>query len=114
VKVASINDLNDVYRAMRTRMFDHLGLSDEIIMAREVHQRNAIAGMKGLMIPFESEPVIRQVARRYDCHYPMMFGELGVPSLCPSLQDIEPNPHLERIFDASMKGVHWRLYRILD
>ena len=113
-KVAGINDLNDVYRLMRTRMFDYLGLSDEIIMAREVHQLNAIAGVKGLMIPFESEPVIRQVARRYDCHYLMLFVDHGAPSQRPSLRDIETNPHFERIFDARMKGIHWRLYRILD
>ena len=113
-KVAGINDLNDVYRTMRTRMFDYLGLSDEIIMARDVHQLNAIAGMKGLMIPFESEPVIRQVAQRYGCHYLMLFGDPEAQSLRPSLHDIETNPHFERISEAKMKGIHCSLYRILD
>lgn len=113
-KVAGINDLNEVYTTMRTRMFDFLGLSDEIIMAREVHQLNAIAGMQGLMIPFEPEPVIRQVAARYDCHYLLLLGEPGERSMRPALDDIDDNPHFERIFDAKMKGIRWRLYRILD
>jgi hypothetical protein len=115
-KVAGIRDLNNAFTVMRNRMFVALGLQDELIMARDVHQLWAIAGIRGVMIPFEPEPVVREVARRYGVRYILIMGDPGGPSLRPALDGIETDPHYERVF-GPMQVTRWhrfQLYRILD
>jgi hypothetical protein len=115
-KVYGIKDLNRAYTIMRNRMFEPLGLTEELIMARDVHQLWAIAGIRGLMIPYEPEPVIREVARRYGVRYILVMGDPSKPSLRPGLRNIESNPHYERVF-GPMEVTKWhrfQLYRILD
>jgi hypothetical protein len=115
-KVAGIRDLNTAFTVMRNRMFVTLGLQDELIMARDVHQLWSIAGIRGVMIPFEPEPVVREVARRYGARYILIMGDPGGPSLRPALHGIETSPHYERVF-GPMEVTRWhrfQLYRILD
>jgi hypothetical protein len=115
-KVGGIKDLNRAYTVMRNRMFEPLGLTDELIMARDVHQLWAIARIKGLMIPYEPEPVIREVARRYGARYILIMGDPSAPSLRPGLRGIETDPHYELVF-GPMEVTPWhrfQLYRILD
>ncbi|MGQ0554109.1 MAG: ArnT family glycosyltransferase [Planctomycetota bacterium] len=118
-KADGIAALNAVYRTMRVQTFDALGLSDAVIMARDVHQLNALAGMKGVMIPLEPEPVIREVARRYGARHLLLTGWGDQPleklSQRPALADIGKNPHFRRIFGpAKMRGIRWELYEILE
>jgi hypothetical protein len=115
-KVYGIKDVNRAYAAMRKRMFEPLGLTEELIMARDVHQLWTIAGMRGVMIPYEPEPVIREVARRYGVRYILIMGDPAAPSLRPGLQDIDSNPHYERVFGPVeiTKWHRFQLYRILD
>jgi len=121
-KGAAIDEMYAAYTALRTRILEPLGLQDAVIMSREVHELNAISGIKGVMIPLEPEPVIRQVAHRYGATHILLVNNLiaGNPqglSLRPSLSTIDSNPHYElvaRPADGTGKGYRFKLYRIVD
>jgi len=121
-KGAAIDEMHAAYTALRTRILEPLGLQDAVIMSREVHELNAISGVKGVMIPLEPEPVIRAVARRYGATHILLVNNLiaGDPSgrsLRPSLSTIDRNPHYElvaRPSEGTGKGYRFKLYRIVD
>lgn len=121
-KGAAIDEMFAAYTALRTRILEPLGLQDAVIMSREVHELNAISGVKGVMIPLEPEPVIREVARRYGATHILLVNNLiaGDPSgksLRPALSTIDRNPHYElvaRPAEGSSKGYRFKLYRIVE
>ncbi|HZL99474.1 MAG TPA: hypothetical protein VFD43_04400 [Planctomycetota bacterium] len=121
-KGAAIDEMYAAYTALRERIIEPLGLQDAVIMSREVHQVNAISGLKGVMIPLEPEPVVREVARRYGATHILLVNDLiaghssGL-SLRPALADIDRNPHYKlvaRPAEGASKGYRFRLYEIQD
>jgi 4-amino-4-deoxy-L-arabinose transferase-like glycosyltransferase len=121
-KGAAIDEMYEAYTALRHQIIEPLGLQDAVLMAMEVHQLNTITGMKGVMIPLEPEPVIREVARRYGATHLLLVNDLiaGDPqnrSLRPGLMDIDKNPHFQLVAgpaERSNKGYRFRLYKIVD
>jgi len=119
---AAIDEMYAAYTALRKQVIEPLGLQDAVIMSREVHELNALTGVKGVMIPFEPEPVIREVARRYGARHILLVNNLisGDPSgqsLRPALLDIDSNPHYRLVAGPARptdKGYRFRLYEILD
>ncbi|HYN63072.1 MAG TPA: hypothetical protein VES36_00590, partial [Candidatus Limnocylindrales bacterium] len=121
-KGARIEEMYQAYTAFRRQVIEPLGLQDAVIMSREVHQMNTIAGMKGVMIPLEPEPVIRAVAKRYGVTHLLLVNDLitgnkeGL-SLRPGLLNIDSNPHFRLVAGPagrSSKGYRFKLYKILD
>jgi hypothetical protein len=110
------------YTALRDKIIEPLGLQDAVIMACEVHELNAITGMKCVMIPLEPEPVIREVARRYGVTHVLLVnnlvtGDAQGNSLRPGLRTIESNPHFQLVAGPAErvnKGYRFRLYKIVD
>lgn len=121
-KAAAIDEMYAAYTALRHQIIEPLGLQDTVLMALEVHQLNTIAGMQGVMIPLEPEPVIREVARRYGVSHVLLVNTLvaGDPqnrSLRPGLMNIDSNPHYRLVAgpaERSNKGYRFRLYELLD
>ena len=121
-KGAAIDEMYAAFTALRTQIIEPLGLQDAVIMSREVHEVNAISGMKGVMIPLEPEPVIREVAHRYGATHLLLVNNLiaGNPeglSLRPSLSTIDGNPHYKLVAAPARptnKGYRFKLYEIVD
>jgi len=115
-KAAGIDRLNDFYRGLKRDVIDgRLQLQDAIFMARDVHELNAITGQRCVMIPYESDPVIRQVARRFGVTHMLVLGDPVKEPIRPALRTIDTNPHYELVAGPSRnKGITWRIFRIVD
>lgn len=121
-KGASIDEIAAAYAGLRRQVIEPLGLQDAVFMASGVHELGTLAGLKGVMIPVEPEPVVRQVAQRYGATHLLLVneavrGDAQGRSLRPALLDIDANPHyrcVARPASDANAGYRFRLYQILD
>jgi len=113
-KVNGVTALNGFYNTFKNRVLDRLGVADEIIMARDVHELNAITGVRCVMIPFDDQPTILEVAKRYGVTYLLLLGDPLRSNMRPGLMNIDHSPHFERVAGpASVHGIRFQFYKIL-
>ncbi len=114
-KARGIQELNNFYTAFDRRVIQRYGLQDAVIMARDVHELNALTGLRCVQIPYEPEAVIRDVAQRYGVTHLLLMGDPGAPSMRPALDSIDRNPHFALVEGpARAFGQTFRLYRFVD
>lgn len=113
-KVRNIGDVSGFYRFFQTRVVEPLGVQGETIMARGVHELNAITGLRCVMIPFDDEETILEVAKRYGVTYLLLLGDPRQSNRRPALMNIDRSPHFERVAGpAEAYGFRFQFYRIL-
>jgi hypothetical protein len=114
-KVRGIEALNGFYSFFKSSVVDRLDLADEIIMARDVHELNAITGLRCVMIPFDDQPTILATAKRYGARYLLLLGDPIRSNMRPSLMNIDRSPRFQRVAGPAMvHGIRFQFYRILD
>ena len=113
-KSEGIDRLNDFHEVLANRVLRPLGLDQTILMTREVHELWAISEQPCIQIPFEPEPVVREVAKRYGATHLLFIGEHAL-AIRPGLKWIDRHPGYELIVPPTMiKGQQVSIYEILD
>ncbi len=113
-KSAGIDRLNAFHEMLDRRVLTPLGLDDEILMTREVHELWAISEQPCIQIPFEPEPVIREVAERFGATHLLFIGEHAL-ELRPGLKWIDQMPGYDKVFGpARLLGQEVTLYALVD
>lgn len=108
-KARGIGHLNAFYAQVREKLLPRLG-PDPVIMARDVHELHALTGVRCVQIPYESEPVIRETARRFGVTHILLLGDPQQSSR-PALRDIDRLPWYEPVYSGRPKGQELRIYR---
>lgn len=114
-KGAGIQRMGALYDVMNAPAFRHVLGPDPVVMARDVHQLAVLTGLRCVAIPFEPEPVIRDVARRYGVTHLLHLGDPSTEPVREGLRTIERNPAWKRVIGpVPVHGVRLLVYELVD
>lgn len=113
-KAAHIAQEHAWYERLADEVLEPKGLLDETLMARRVHRFHAITGARLVQIPYEDEPTIRDVARRYGVTHLVLIGddESGDLAARPALAEIDELPGYRWVYGPLRLGPY--LLRIYE